>query len=383
MVKRPFWIQRIHEAWKQRSLVWLSGVRRVGKTTLSKMLDNAIYLNCDLPSVQRQLEDPELFYDALPQHAVVIFDEIHRLADPSMVLKIGTDVYPHVKILATGSSTLSASKKFRDSLTGRKIQLYLPPVLWPECTEVFKIPDLEKRLVYGGLPEMLLTAEYDPQFYSEWIDSFYARDIQELFAIRNREGFLKLFRLVVRQSGSLLDATHLSKLSGLSRPTVRTHLESMEISHILFCLPPFHGGGRRELTRRPKCYAFDTGFIAFVNGWDTLRDWERGMLWEHLVLDILRIHRQKENLFFWRDKSQREIDFVLRRNASEVDAIEAKINPDAVNPKHFRAFRDLYPEGNNYVISPAVKTAYRRKYGNLLIHFLSLHDLHSTLNSDG
>jgi predicted AAA+ superfamily ATPase len=381
MIQRPFWIQRIQNAWKKRSLVWLSGVRRVGKTTLARMIDSAVYLNCDLPSVQRQLEDPEFFYDSLPQNAIVIFDEIHRLTDPSMVLKIATDAYPHLRVLATGSSTLTASRKFRDSLTGRKIQIHLPPVIWPECTEEFQVKDLNKRLIHGGLPEMLLSQQYDPDFYAEWIDSYYARDIQELFAIRNRMGFLQLFRLLMRQSGSLMDVTHLARLSGLTRPTVRAHLEAMEISHVLFCLPPFHGGGRREITRRPKCYAFDTGFVAFVNGWDTLREHERGILWEHLVLDVLRIHYPKEQLYYWRDKSRREIDFVFRKKKDTVDAIEAKFNPDAVNLKNFTAFRTLYPHGENYVISPMVKTGFRRRYGELEIQFRSLHEFHRQLMS--
>lgn len=55
MYKRPFWIQRIEQAWKKRSVVWLSGVRRVGKTTLAMMLPDTVYLNCDLPSVCRWL----------------------------------------------------------------------------------------------------------------------------------------------------------------------------------------------------------------------------------------------------------------------------------------------------------------------------------------
>lgn len=381
MIQRPFWIQRIQNAWKKRSLVWLSGVRRVGKTTLARMINSAVFLNCDLPSVQRQLEDPEFFYDSLPQNAIVIFDEIHRLTDPSMVLKIATDAYPHLRVLATGSSTLTASRKFRDSLTGRKIQIHLPPVIWPECTEEFQVKDLNKRLIHGGLPEMLLSQQYDPDFYAEWIDSYYARDIQELFAIRNRMGFLQLFRLLMRQSGSLMDVTHLARLSGLTRPTVRAHLEAMEISHVLFCLPPFHGGGRREITRRPKCYAFDTGFVAFVNGWDTLREHERGILWEHLVLDVLRIHYPKEQLYYWRDKSRREIDFVFRKKKDTVDAIEAKFNPEAVNLKNFTAFRTLYPHGENYVISPMVKTGFRRRYGELEIQFRSLHEFHRQLMS--
>ena len=60
MKERPFWIARIHAAWKKRPLVWLAGVRRVGKTTLVRMIPEAVYLNCDLPSVLHRLEDPEL-----------------------------------------------------------------------------------------------------------------------------------------------------------------------------------------------------------------------------------------------------------------------------------------------------------------------------------
>lgn len=51
---------------------------------------------------------------------VVVFDEVHQLADPSRLLKIGADAFPRIKILATGSSTLAATQKFRDSLAGRK-----------------------------------------------------------------------------------------------------------------------------------------------------------------------------------------------------------------------------------------------------------------------
>lgn len=53
----------------------------------------------------------------------VVLDEIHRLPNPAEFLKIAADHYPHVKVLATGSSTLSATTKFRDTLTGRKVEL--------------------------------------------------------------------------------------------------------------------------------------------------------------------------------------------------------------------------------------------------------------------
>ena len=130
MIHRPYWLEKISLAWQKRPIIWLSGVRRVGKTTLSKMLPNILYLNCDLPSANRQLQDPEQFYQQTDPHSIIIFDEIHKIDNPSQVLKIAADEFPHLKILATGSSTLAATSKFKGSLTGRKHSLFLPPVLW-------------------------------------------------------------------------------------------------------------------------------------------------------------------------------------------------------------------------------------------------------------
>jgi predicted AAA+ superfamily ATPase len=301
MINRPYWIARIRAAWKKRPLVWLAGVRRSGKTTLARMIPGAVYLNCDLPSTLHRLEDPELFFRSLPADSVVVFDEAHRLPDPARILKIGTDAFPRLRLLATGSSTLAATRKFRDTLTGRKTLLPLPPVLWVECEADFGVRDLDRRLSRGGLPEALLASEPDPTFYAEWLDSFYARDIQELFGIRERTGFLNLLRLMLRQSGGLVDYSALSRECDMSRPTVKSHLEAMTVACTLVPVPPFHGGGSRELVRRPKVYAFDTGFVAFVRGWHELREEDRGPLWEHVVLDVLRAAFEGRQVCYWWD----------------------------------------------------------------------------------
>ena len=375
MYKRPFWIQRIEQAWKKRSVVWLSGVRRVGKTTLARMLPDTVYLNCDLPSVCRRLTDPESFYDGLEKRATVVFDEVHRLEEPSRLLKIAADVYPHLKVLATGSSTLVATQKFRDSLTGRKQMIYLPPVLWMECLSEFGITDLDRRMLHGGLPESLLSPKKEPAFFSEWMDSFYARDIQELFSIRNRTGFMKLLHLLMRQSGGFIDYTNLAHLSELSRPTVKAHVEVMSIAHAVFLLPPFHGGGRREITQRPKCYTFDTGFVTFAKGWDSIREEDRGLLWEHLVLDTLRTGMDYRTIYYWRDKSGREVDFVMKGSGQQVDTVECKINPDRFDFNSLAVFRANYPEGRNYVVSPVVKTPYQQRFGKLVVRYCNVNHL--------
>ena len=357
------WLERIRQAWAERPLVWLSGVRRVGKTTLARMLPDAVYLNCDLPSTARRLDDPEFFLGGLAPGTVLIVDEVHRLPDPSLLLKIAADEHPSLKVLATGSSTLAATGKFRDSLAGRKLAVHLCPALWEECAEPFGRADFDHRLLHGGLPEPLLAETKSTQLYAEWIDSFYARDILELFRVRNRQGFLSLFRLLMRWSGGQVDYSRLARLTELSRPTVKTYIEALEIAHAIHRLRPFRGGGSGEIVSRPKCYAFDTGFVTFERGWSRIRDDDRGVLWEHLVLDALRFRHLDEDIFYWRDKSGREMDFVVRREDGRLDAFECKINPDEVARAAIEALRRRYPLGDNYVVVPAATEPYRIRRG--------------------
>jgi hypothetical protein len=369
MINRSFWLKRLNDGWEKRQLVWISGVRRSGKTTLCKMIPGAVIMNCDLPSVSRQLKDPEYFFSNLPEGTTVIFDEIQRLDDPSIVLKIGTDEFPNLRILATGSSTLEATKKFRDSLTGRKIQLFLPPVLWNECINDFGIPDFDKRLLYGGLPEFLLSEAKLGELYSEWIDSYYARDIQELFNVRNRIGFLKLMNLLFIQSGGIMEITSLAKESGLSRPTVMAHIEAMSVAHTITLIHPFFGGGKKEIVKRPKVYAFDTGFITHIRGWTEIRESDRGLLWEHLVLDMLRV--AYDTVYYWTDKNKNEVDFIIKGDKGEVHIIECKINPDKYSSGAMKRFREHYPKGRNYCFCPHIKTPYKLLFGNIEVTFQS------------
>jgi predicted AAA+ superfamily ATPase len=379
MLDRPFWMSRLQSAWRTRRVVWLAGVRRVGKTSLVRMLPSAVYLNCDLPSTARRVEDPELLYRSLPDGTTVVFDEIHRLPDPSRVLKIGADEFPSLRLLATGSSTLAATRKFRDSLTGRKTVIHLTPVLWTECEAGFGPRDLDHRLLRGGLPDQLLAASAEAEWYSEWMDSFYARDIQELFGVRERTGFLNLLRLMLRQSGGLADYSALARECDMARQTVKAHLEALAVTCAIVPVPPFHGGGRRELVRRPKIYGFDTGFVAFVRGWTELRLEDRGPLWEHLVLDVLRAGVAGRQVSYWRDKSDREVDFVVP-SGRQVDAIECKIRPDRIDAKSLLAFREAYPAGRNFVVSPYVDHPYDFMAGPVKIRAIGCADL---LASDG
>lgn len=373
MIERKYWLQKIEQTWKKCSIVWLAGVRRVGKTTLAQMLSPqaAQYFNCDLPSVQRELNDTENFLASLSKGATVIFDEVHLLSDPSALLKIAADVRPDLRVLATGSSTLAATKKFRDSLTGRKRTIHLTPVLWTECVSTFNIQNLDRRLLHGGLPQALLSSEKDPEFFSEWIDSLYARDIQELFSIRNRVGFLTLLRLLLRQSGGQLDFTKLASLTELSRPTVKSYVEALQIACVVHLVSPLsRSSSKREILSRPKCYSFDTGFVMHEKGWDTIRSEDRGILWEHLIYDSLLSQFRQEQIRYWKDKSKRELDFVVQIAENEFHAIECKVDPDSFSSKSLTEFRARYPSGRNFVVSPFTMREYSRNIDGLKVTFL-------------
>ena len=376
MFPRPFWLQRIEDAWRQVPIAWLSGVRRCGKTTLARQLgeDRTLYVNCDLPTVEDMVRDPQVFYRSVDK-PVVVFDEIHQLRDPARLLKIGADVFPKLRILATGSSTLAASRKFRDTLAGRKRLVHLVPVLFDELLP-FGGVSLDKRLLHGGLPPALLAPSKDAAFYREWLDSFFARDIQRLFGFRDVNRFGAFFEYILGQSGGQFEMTRTATALGIARPTVESHLRALEITHAVTLVRPFHRGGQHEIVKLPKVYAFDTGFVSWARGWEPLRPADRGPLWEHLVLEHLQARFPNQAIRYWRDKAGREVDFVLTRGRDEIDVVECKWNAQAFDSTAVEAFRSRHPKGRNYVVTPSGDPAYVRRYGKLEVRVCTPSDLH-------
>lgn len=81
MKHRHYWSNLLTRAWKSRSLMWLYGVRRAGKTFLSQQVEGIEYFDCELPRVRRRLEDPEAFWHSLRGKRVAL-DEVQRLPNP-------------------------------------------------------------------------------------------------------------------------------------------------------------------------------------------------------------------------------------------------------------------------------------------------------------
>jgi predicted AAA+ superfamily ATPase len=379
MVKRKFWINKIEKDWERRSVIWLAGVRRAGKTFLSRSLEKAEYFDCELVRVRNKVHDPEAFLKGVKGKRIVL-DEIHRLENPSELLKIASDYFPETKVLATGSSSLQASRKFRDTLTGRKTEILLTPMMSADL-EDFGREDIKYRLERGGLPPFFLPAEVMGNDFQEWIDSYWAKDVQELFRLERRHSFQKLMELLFVNSGGIFEANKYAGPCEISRMTVSNYLKVLESTWVFQVIKPFSSRSSNEIISAPKVYAFDTGFVRYYRGWRELRPEDLGILWEHLVLNEMMAYGQLRNVRFWRDKQGHEIDFVLVGPGKDPLAIECKWSSDNIDFRGLRAFRQRYEKGENWVIAGDVARPYSRKISGLEVDFVGIDHLAKRLGN--
>ena len=370
MKKRSFWVEQISKAWESRSVIWLSGVRRVGKTFLSQSLADAEYFDCELPRIRVMLEDAERFLRLLRGRAIIL-DEIHRLQNPSELLKIAADHYPEVRILATGSSTLGASAKFKDTLTGRKESLWLTPMLAQDLVD-FGDADLAKRLLRGGLPPFYLSETLPERDFQDWMDGYWAKDIQELFHLERRHAFQRFFELLMGQSGGIFEASRFTAPCEVSRPTISNYLSVLEATYVAHIVRPFSSNKAAEVISAPKVYGFDTGFVCYYRGWRELRREDMGLLWEHYVLNEIQGRLQIRNVMYWRDKRGHEIDFVVAGRGRPPVAIECKWSAAEFDPHNLKRFRERYPEGDSLVAAADVEKPFVRNYKGIEVKFVSL-----------
>ena len=379
MKKRSFWLEQIGKAWERRSVIWLSGVRRVGKTFLSQSLADAEYFDCELPRVRVMLEDAEGFLRLL-RGRTIILDEIHRLQNPSELLKIAADHYPEVRILATGSSTLGASAKFKDTLTGRKESLWLTPMLARDLVD-FGDADLAKRLLFGGLPPFYLSEPLPERDFQDWVDGYWAKDIQELFHLERRHAFQRFFELLMGQSGGIFEASRFTAPCEVSRPTISNYLSVLDATYVAHIVRPFSSNKAAEIISAPKVYGFDTGFVCYYRGWRQLRREDMGLLWEHYVLNEIHGRLQIRNVLYWRDKRGHEIDFVVAGRGRPPVAIECKWSATEFDPGNLKRFRERYPKGDSLVVAADVEKPFIRHYKGIEVMFVSLAGLIDVLAS--
>jgi uncharacterized protein len=345
---------------------------------LAQSLDNVEYFDCEPPRMRRLMDDPESFLDGLRKKRVVL-DEVHRLQNPSELLKIAADHFKDVQVIATGSSTLSATAKFRDTLVGRKAEVWLTPMMSADL-EDFGNTSLSHRLLRGGLPPFFLGADVPESDFQEWIDGFWAKDILELFRLERKASFQRFLELLLAQSGGIFEATAFAGRCEVNRGTIVHYLEALSETRVAHVIRPFSTRQSTEIVAAPRVYGFDTGFVAYFRGWTELRPDDRGVLWEHYVLNEIQSRIPGADVRYWRDKKGHEVDFVIVRRGKPPVAIECKWSADRFEPSGVKAFRRLYPKADVVVACSDVdRTIHRELGGEGEIDFVSLENLISRL----
>jgi predicted AAA+ superfamily ATPase len=248
-----------------------------------------------------------------------------------------------------------------------------------EDLEDFDHKDMKHRFLRGGLPSLFMAKNFPEKEFQEWVDSYWAKDIQELFRLERRHSFGKFFELLMVQSGGMFEASSFAAPCEVSRTTISNYLSVLEATYVVQVVRPFHTHKAREIVAAPKVYAFDTGFFCYYRGWDSLRQEDLGTLWEHFVLNEIQGHLQTRDIQYWRDKNGAEVDFILKSRGKAPIAIECKWLVRNVEDKNIEVFLNNYPQATVLVVSSDIKQAYSRKIGLSVIKYVNLSDCISIL----
>ncbi|MBI2073121.1 MAG: DUF4143 domain-containing protein [Gemmatimonadetes bacterium] len=279
-----------------------------------------------------------------------------------------------MRVLATGSSVLGASARFRDTLAGRKREVWLTPMALADQA-AFGSASLSHRLLRGGLPPFFLADDLPEADLQEWMDAYWARDIQKLFRLERRQSFQRFVELLLAASGGLFEATRFARDCEVSRTTIANYLGVLEATFVAHVIRPFTTRRATEILAAPRVYGFDTGFVAYYRGWQELHREDLGPLWEHFVLNQLHASLQTREIHYWRDKQGHEVDFVLARRAAAPTAVECKWSAQDLDPANLKIFRRHYPKGATFVVAHDVDRPSVRRTGDFPVTVIGLKDL--------
>jgi predicted AAA+ superfamily ATPase len=330
-----------------RKMVFLSGPRQAGKTTLAQAIagrrPGAQILNWDVLADRRVM----LAQSWAPDAPLLVFDELHKMKDWRHWLK---GVYdgrrPGQSILVTGSARLDAFRQAGESLAGRYFSWHLLPVTVREFVAgagVSPEDALSRLLQRGGFPEPLLAeTDADAQRWRQlYLDGLIRDDILEFSRIGEVRAMRLFVELLRERVGSPLSLASIARDLQVSPTTLARYLEILESLHIVFVVRPYHRNIARALLKEPKVYLSDTGL---VKGDDGARFENACAVMLYATVQQRRDAEGVDTaLHYIRDKERREIDFVVCEQGEPVQLIECKWS-DASVPPYLAATAARFPK---------------------------------------
>ena len=337
---------------KDRQMLFVSGPRQVGKTTIARQLGDVFpvgaYFNWDNPSHRAAILDgaeeiaTRLGLDRLlADKPFCAFDELHKYRHWRNFLKGFFDVYENrVHVLVTGSAHLNVFKRAGDSLMGRYFPYTLHPLSVAECAGARAVESLAHppRCIdedqwqalwrYGGFPEPFLKA--DNRFYTRWrklrTEQLLREDLRDLTRIQELGQIEMLAMNLSGHVGQLTSYSRLAREIRVSVDTVRRWTATLESLYYCFSVRPWYKNVTRGLRKEPKYYLWD---------WSQVDD--PGARAENLVASALlkaahwwtQCGHGDFGLHFVRDKEKREVDFLVTRDQKPWFMVEVKTSGKA------------------------------------------------------
>ncbi|MDE5584881.1 MAG: ATP-binding protein [Muribaculaceae bacterium] len=340
------------EVQKYYPVTTITGPRQSGKTFLCRHLfPDYPYVNLeDLITRGRAIADPTGFIDSLGSEAII--DEVQNVPEILSVIQVRVDEDPKKRFILTGSSNFSLLHRMSQSLAGRTALFTLLPFSFKEMTDAEKDIPTWRLLSQGQYPGILVNGIPDRIFYSNYYTTYVERDVRDLLRLKNIMKFDTFVRLLAARTGSECNASQIAKEAGVSAPTISEWLSILDTSYITFTLRPYYANISKQLTKMPKVYFYDTGFLCYLLGIESEPQYQsstlRGAIFENMAISELMKSQFNQGrvpeVSFYRERSGKEVD-VMVRTGGRTDLYEIK-SGGTFKPEYManmRAVADLLP----------------------------------------
>lgn len=335
---------------EDRQMIFLSGPRQVGKTTLCEGLATC-YLNWDnsehrLVILRGEAAVAEAAGAFIAQEArpVLVLDELHHFAKWKSFLKGFYDVHGRaVHTIVTGSARLDMYKRGGDSLMGRYFPYRMHPLSLGELLRT-NIPELEfaepmapstaewEALTrFGGFPEPF--AKGRATFLTRWqrlrFDQLLREDIRTDTRIRELGQLEALARILAQRSGDQVVYASLGKEVQVNEVTARKWIATLNTFFFGFLVKPWSKQIANAIRKTPKWYLRD---------WSAINDpgkRNETLIACHLLKAVelwTDLGLGDYDLYYVRDKQRREVDFLVSKNGKPWLLIEVKTADIGLSP---------------------------------------------------
>lgn len=283
---------------------------------------------------------------------VLLLDEIQNL--PEWEIIVNRFQRQGYQLVVTGSNSRLLSRELATHLTGRHQPVYLFTFSFREYLATFDkmITDAEKTelfndyLSHGGYPEPLMKKLDHKAYLQVLFDSVLFRDIVKRYRIRYAASLEHLASWLISNISVELSMNTLAKQTQISSVhTVQKYLGYLEEAFMVFRMKRFSWKTGSQQSFNQKIYCYDNGFF-MAKAFRFSDDY--GRLLENLVAVelIKRSFYDQSKVFFWKNKEQEEVDFVIQRGTKVTDLIQVCWSPGTLRTRQ-RKIRALLKASQN------------------------------------